>query len=128
MDKSHAIARLAGPALCAIGIGMLINGAVYHQMAGQFLASYPFIYFSGILALVTGLAVLNAPHAWTRDWRSAITALGWLLTCIGIFRIMAPQFVGFVAGSLLLNKGFFAAVGIVFVAFDGFITFNGYVA
>jgi hypothetical protein len=28
----------------------------------------------------------------------------------------------------LVNKGFFAAVGIVFVAFGGFITFNGYVA
>ena len=55
---------------------MLTNQATYRQMAGQFLAGYPFIYFSGILALVGGLAILNAHHDWTRDWRSLITLLG----------------------------------------------------
>ena len=128
MQKSQAIARLAGPVLCTIGVGMLAKGAVYRQMAGQFLAGYPFIYFSGILALVSGLAILNAQHSWTRDWRSAITALGWLLTCVGTFRIVAPQFAVFVAGSFLLSTEFFVGAGIGFVAFGGFITFKGYVA
>ena len=52
---------------------MLTNQATYREMAGQFLTGYPFIYFSGILALVGGLAILNVHHDWTRDWRSLIT-------------------------------------------------------
>jgi hypothetical protein len=128
MQNSILIARLIGPVLSVIGIGMLANGAVYRQMAGQFLAGYPFIYFSGILALVAGLAILNSHHAWTRDWRSVITAIGWIISGVGTFRIIAPQFPAFVAGSIVTHSGFFVGAGIVLLALGGFITFKGYVA
>jgi hypothetical protein len=128
MQNSVLIARLVGPVLSVIGIGMLANGAVYRQMAEQFLAGYPFVYFSGILLLVGGLAILNSHHAWTRDWRSVITALGWLTTGIGTFRILAPQFPVFVGESVVTHSGFFIGAGVVLLAFGGFITFKGYVA
>src|SRR5882672_849900 len=95
MERSQAIARLAGPVFAAVGIGMLTNQTSYHQMAVQFINGYPFIYFSGILALVGGLAILNAHNDWTPDWRSLITTLGWLMSIGGVFRIIAPQFVAF---------------------------------
>ena len=126
MRTSLGIARLMGPVLSAIGLGMLSNQAVYQQMAGQFLAGYPFIYFSGILALVAGLAILNAHNFWTRDWRSLITAMGWFLTVVGVFRIFAPQLVPFVAGSFMTQSGFFLVAGVIFLALGGFITFKGY--
>lgn len=50
MDKSLIIARLVGPVLSAIGIGMLVNQPTYREMAAQFVGGLPFIYFSGILA------------------------------------------------------------------------------
>jgi hypothetical protein len=118
MQKSQTIARLVGPVLSAIGIGMLANEAVYRQMAAQFLAEYPFIYFSGILALVAGLYILNVHNVWTRDWRTLITAIA--------FRVMAPQFAVFVAGSIVATSGFFLGAGIVLLALGGFITFKGY--
>jgi len=125
---SYTIARIVGPVLAAIGIGMLANGPVYRRMAEQFFSSYPFVYFSGILALTAGLAILNAHPRWTRDWRSLITAIGWALTCIGMFRLISPQFPGFVAGSFATTGGFFIALGVVLLALGGFITFKGYVA
>jgi len=128
MRTSLLIARLIGPVLSVIGVGMLANAAVYRQMAGQFLAAYPFIYFSGILLLVAGLAILNSHHTWTRDWRSVITAVGWIITGVGTFRLIAPQFVNFVAGSIIVHDGFFIGAGIVLLALGGFITFKGYVA
>jgi hypothetical protein len=128
MGNSILLARLIGPVLSVIGVGMLANAAVYRQMAGQFLAAYPFIYFSGILLLVAGLAILNSHHAWTRDWRSVITAVGWIITGVGTFRIIAPQFVNFVAGSIIVHGGFFIGAGIVLLALGVFITFKDYVA
>ena len=128
METSQFIARLAGPVLSAIGIGLLANQAVYRQMAGQFLAGYPFIYFSGILALIGGLAILNAHHDWTRDWRSLITLLGWFLTIVGVYRIIAPQFVNFVGTGAVAHSGFFIGVGIVLLALGAFLTFKGYAA
>jgi hypothetical protein len=128
MQKSLTIARLVGPVLAAIGVGMLSNQATYRDMAAQFLGGLPFIYFSGILALVAGLYILNVHSAWTPDWRSIVTMIGWVLTCVGAFRIIAPQFANFIASAVIANAGFFTGLGIVLVAFGGFITFKGYVA
>jgi hypothetical protein len=79
-------------------------------MATQFLAGLPFIYFSGVLMLVTGLYILNA------------------LTGVGAFRLIAPQFANFIATAIIANAGFFTGLGIFLVVFGGFITFKGYVA
>jgi hypothetical protein len=128
MERSHVIARLVGPVFAAIGIGMLTNQAGYREMAAQFITGYPFIYFSGILALVGGLAILNAHNAWTRDWRSLITALGWMMTFGGVFRIVAPQFVAFLGTAILAHNGFFLGAGVILLALGGFITFKGYAA
>ena len=126
MERSQGIARLIGPILCAIGIGKLTNQAAYREMAGQFLAGYPFIYFSGILALVAGLAILNVHHAWTRDWRSLITAIGWIMTLAGVYRIIGPQFVNFVGTAAVSHAGFFSGARIVLLTLGGFLTFKGY--
>ena len=53
---------------------------------------------------------------------------GWFLTCVGAFRIIAPQFSSFVAGAIVANGGFFVGAGIVLLAVGGFITFKGYMA
>ena len=126
MERSQGIARLIGPVLCAIGIGTLTNQTVYREMAGQFLAGYPFIYFSGILALVGGLAILNVHHAWTRDWRSLITAIAWIMTVAGVYRIIGPQFVNFVGTAAVSHAGVFTGAGIVLLTLGGFLTFKGY--
>ncbi len=126
MQKSQAIARLIGPVLCAVGLGMLTNGATYRVMGGQFLATYPFIYFSGILILVSGLFILNNHNVWTPDWRSVITVLGWLMCIGGVFRILAPQLVVFLGTAVLAHSGFFVGAGIVLLALGGFLTFKGY--
>jgi hypothetical protein len=128
MQPSILIARLIGPLLAIIGIGMLSNGPIYSVMASQFLKSYPFVYFSGIMALVAGLAILNCHPAWTRDWRSLITAFGWIVMLVGTFRLIAPQFPGFVAGSFVGNTGFFVGAGLVLLACGGFLTIKGYTA
>lgn len=127
MYPSQTIARLVGPVMAAVGIGMLVNQATYRE-AAQFVGGLPFIYFSGILALVTGLYILNVHNVWAPDWRSAVTAVGWFLTCVGAFRIVAPQFSSFVASAIIANGGFFIGAGIVLLGIGGFITFKSYVA
>ena len=128
MYPSQTIARLVGPVMAAVGIGMLVNQATYREMAAQFVGGLPFIYFSGILALVAGLYILNVHNVWAPDWRSAVTAVGWFLTCVGAFRIVAPQFSSFVASAIVANGGFFIGAGIVLLGIGAFITFKGYVA
>jgi hypothetical protein len=124
METARMIARLTGPILAAIGTGLLINNAAYYETALAFLSSQPMIYFSGIMAMAAGIAILNAHSRWPRDWRSSVTAFGWMLALIGAFRIVAPQFVVFIgaAGYANVRVGF----GILFLALGSFFTLKGY--
>src|SRR4029078_13523162 len=106
MQKSLIIARLIGPVLSAIGIGMLVNQPTYREMAAQFLGGLPFIYFSGILGLVAGLYILNVTNVCTPGWRNAVSVVGWFVTCVGAFRIIAQQFSSFVGSAIVANVGF----------------------
>jgi uncharacterized membrane protein len=128
VQTSIIIARLIGPLFATIGLGMLTNTETYRQIAQQYLTNPAIIYFSGILILLIGLAILNAHSAWTRDWRSAITFIGWFMTVIGVWRIIAPQLIPFAAGAITANHNFFAGMGIVMLTLGGFVTYRGYVS
>ena len=78
MTPSIFIARILGPVLLIIGIGLLLEGDSFRAMAGEFLRDQGLIYVTGILTLAAGLAILNVHHVWTRDWRVLITIFGWL--------------------------------------------------
>jgi hypothetical protein len=126
VSTSLIIARLVGPLFATIGIGMLTNTETYQRIAEQYLTNPAIIYFSGIVVLLIGLSILNFHSAWTRDWRSAVTFIGWLMTVVGVWRIIAPQFIPFVAGAVIANKHFFVAFGVILVTLGGFVTYKGY--
>ncbi len=129
MNPSVVIARIAGPVLAAIGLGLLTNYATYRQIATQIVGNLPLIYFSGVLLLTGGLAILNFHNMWTRDWRSIVSALGWLMMVSGAFRVFAPQLASYFATSATLgNPVFLMGAGIVFLVLGGFLTFKGYSA
>ena len=126
MMPSLFIARLIGPVFAVIGIGMLTNNAAYRVIGELFLGNFAIIYVSGILVLTAGLTILNLHNQWTRDWRSVITAIGWIFCTAGVWRIIAPQLVPFVGTAILTSSGFFTGAGIVLLALGSFIAFKGY--
>jgi hypothetical protein len=126
METSKFLARLIGPFLVVIGIGLLINGDVYQQMATQFLQNLGLIYVSGLLALVAGLAIVNTHNIWTGDWRVIITILGWASAIGGAVRIMFPQFVESVGMGMLAQRSLIVGAWIVLLALGAWLSFVGY--
>ena len=104
MTPSADIARVLGRVLMIIGLGLLLEGETFRAMAGEFLRSAALIFFSGLITLAVGLAILNVHHLWTRDWRSIITVFGWLALIGGIFRILAPNFVQEIGESFIAHR------------------------
>jgi hypothetical protein len=94
MTTSKYLARLVGPVLLTIGVGMvfgmLLEGDAYSSLAKEFIASRALIFVTGALALTAGLAVVNAHNLWVPDWRVIVTILGWLLIVRGIFNLVFP--------------------------------------
>lgn len=94
MSTSRYIARLMGPVLAIIGIGMalglLAEGEAYSSLLKEFIGSRGFIFITGVLALVAGLAIVNAHNVWVPNWRVIVTVLGWLLIIRGVLNLLFP--------------------------------------
>jgi hypothetical protein len=83
MQPAVFIARLIGPAFVAVGLGILANGPFYTALILEAVHSPTLIYFSGLISLVPGLAILNVHRSWT-GWPVIITIIGWLMTIGGV--------------------------------------------
>jgi hypothetical protein len=126
MTPSVYIARILGPVLVIIGLGLLLEGETFRAMAGEFLRSVALVYFSGVATLAVGLAILNVHHLWTRDWRSVVTVFGWLFVIGGIFRILAPTLVQEIGESFIAHQRWPIMGAIVTLALGAFLAVKGY--
>jgi hypothetical protein len=126
MTASTFIARILGPVLVVIGLGLLLGGEAARVMATEFLRSPALIYLSGVITLAAGLAILNVHHVWTRDWRMLVTIFGWLLLVGGIFRLLATSWVQRAGESMIAHRTWPIASAIVVLALGAFLTVMGY--
>jgi len=94
MTTSRYLARLMGPVLLTIGVGMvfgmLLEGDAYSSLMKEFIASRALIFITGALGLTAGLAIVNAHNLWVPDWRVIVTILGWLAILRGIMNLVFP--------------------------------------
>ena len=94
MTTSKYIARLMGPVLLLVGIGMALGlmheGESYSSLIKEFISSRALIFVTGVLALVAGLAIVNAHNLWVPDWRVIVTVLGWVLVVRGVVNLLLP--------------------------------------
>ncbi|MGO8918130.1 MAG: hypothetical protein ACLQJR_19690 [Stellaceae bacterium] len=126
MQPAVFIARLTGPTLVVIGVGVLLNEANYAAMITEAAHSPTLIYLSGLLTLPLGLAILNVYRAWTADWRVIVTILGWLLAIGGVIRIVLPQFTATLATALYSTSAGLTVFAVVVLVLGGYLSFEGY--
>jgi len=104
MATSVFLARLLGPLLLAVGVGILINPKPFRTMAGEVVRSITFVYLFGLLDFAAGLAIVLTHNVWAANWRVLITLIGWLMLVRGAVRILAPEAIMGFAANLLRNK------------------------
>ncbi len=110
---STLIARLMGPVLLVMGLGMALglwlSPDVFNGVMKDFMGNLAIIWLVGILTLVAGIAIVNVHNVWESDWRVVITILGWLAILRGVTNLLLPgtvqevglRMAGSHAGSLL---------------------------
>ena len=104
MTASTYIARILGPVLVIIGLGLLLEGETFRAMAGEFLRERALIYFSGVATLAVGPC--HPQCASSLDARLAQRHHRFRLALVigGIFRILAPTMVQTVGESFIAHR------------------------
>jgi hypothetical protein len=127
MQTSIFLARLIGPALLLVGIGVLSNQKHYRAMVTQFTKSAPVFFVISVIGVVAGLAVVLFHNVWVADWRVIITLLAWANLLRGAFGLLFPeQALGFAARAsrqpnLMLISGAVAAILGATLAYFGYL-------
>jgi hypothetical protein len=120
------IARLIGPLFAAVGVGMIVNATFYAAAVGEGAHSPVLIAISGMATLLAGLAILNAYHAWTADWRVIVTLIGWLFVIAGLLRIILPKFVETAAPAVYSGPAAEMVAGAVILVVGAILSFASY--
>lgn len=126
MDRSVFLARLVGPTLGTISVGMLVNLSIYENVIAEGLHPGILLYLSGLLSLLAGLAIVNLHNIWRPDWRVILTFLGWLMTIGGIFRIVVPELAVAVGSSIYGGRTSTIVVALLVGGLGAFLCFKGY--
>jgi len=126
MSAPVFIARLIGPVFVAVGVGVLFNLGHYAALVQEAVRSPMMIYFAGVMALATGLAMLNCYRAWTADWRVVVTVFGWLMIIGGVMRIVLPRLTAGLATAIYSGPAAMAIVGVIALVIGGYLSFEGY--
>jgi hypothetical protein len=126
MQPAVFIARLLGPTFIAIAIGIGLNGPFYTALMAEATHSPTLIYFSGLLALVSGLAVLNVHRSWSGGWRIIITVFGWLWVVAGLIRLILPATTAALALEIYANPIVLLIVAVIVLIIGAVLTYFGY--
>ena len=126
MATSIFLAKLIGPVCLVIGIALLINGAAFRTLAGEFLNNPALMFLSGVITLPAGLAVVLTHNVWAGDWRILITILGWLFVIGGAARILAPQRMAAVGRTMIATPYALCVSTGLYLAIGALLSFFGY--
>ncbi len=128
MDTSIFLARLLGPILVVLGVGLIAFQDSWRAMAKEFFVSRPMIFMSGFLTLLGGLAIVNTHNVWQGGWPVIITVLGWLAIIGGITRMLFPQAAVGIGERMLGNRTYLTVAGAVEGLVGLWLCYVGYLA
>jgi uncharacterized membrane protein len=126
MPTSIFLAKLIGPVLLVVAVGLFVNRTAFAAMAQEFLRSPALLYLSGFLILIGGLALVLNHNLWVADWRVIITILGWLTTIGGAVRILLPAQVKSLGEAMLKHPMGMNIAGAFWFAFGALLCYFGY--
>jgi hypothetical protein len=130
MTNSTFLARLMGPVMLTIGVGMvfgmLLEGDAYSSLMKEFIASRALHIITGGLALIAGLAVVNAHNLWVPDWRVIVTILGWLLIVRGISNLVFPVTVQTLGDRMIASHAGVLAGAAITIVIGAILSVMGY--
>jgi hypothetical protein len=125
MEATIFLAKLWGPAILAVGVGVFVSRnyytKIYRDLENDALAMLIF----GMVAMTAGTAHILFHNVWNTFAQGLISFLGWGLLVKGTFFIVAPNFVQR-AGDFWVNKHLIPLAGILSLIAGIYISWIGY--
>jgi hypothetical protein len=126
MQTSIFLAKLIGPALLLIGIGVLTHRAHYRAVAAEIVGSRALFYMISAIGLAAGLAIVLVHNVWTADWRVLITLFGWINVVRSALSVLLPTQAMAFASRGVARENTLLVAGITALVLGAIFCFYGY--
>lgn len=128
MHSSLFLARLLGPTIILIGIGVLTNLKFISRVGRDLFKNYALVYISGIFIFAAGLAIVLSHNLWISDWRMIITIFGWITLAKGAWFILLPRTLVKAAELYTKKIKLISFIWTIMLFVGLFLSFKGYIA
>ena len=126
MDTSLFLARLLGPTMLVMGLGLLVNRSTYRNLSLEVLDSRALLFIAGLIAFVAGLAIVLTHNVWVAGWPVIITVFGWASLFAGIVRIVFPDQVAQLGRRAADSQGFLLFGIVLYLGLGAWLSYAGY--
>lgn len=128
METSVFLAKLLGPYMIIVAIGILLNLKFYQKMVDDFFKNSALLYLGGVMALFFGLLIVLFHNVWACSWTLIITIMGWLGIIKGVWLIVFPNTMGRMSeayskktAALVIHLTIIFALGVVLAVMGYFV-------
>ena len=126
MVNSVLIAKILGPYMVIVAIGIMLNLKFYQGMIEDFFKNTALIYLGGVIALVLGIVIVLFHNEWVAGWPVVITIFGWGGLIKGIWLIVFPNSVGKLTKFYQGKSALLKVHMLIVLAFGMLLTIKGY--
>jgi hypothetical protein len=116
------LAKLIGPAVLVVGLGMFFSRAYYAKAYRNLEKETLGILLSGLTALVIGIVIVINHNSWDNPLAGFVSLVGWLSIGKGVMLVIFPKMVDKVGDAIA--KSFWVRSGAVIYSIAGaYITY-----
>ena len=126
MQDSIFIARIFGPVLVTVALGLMVNRKTYQAVMSEYFENAALVYFGGLISLVIGILVMLNHNIWVSQWPVIITVFGWMGFVKGVFLIISPNSMVKLTEAYAKNTTLLVIHSILILALGIFLTAKGY--
>lgn len=125
MEITIFLAKLWGPVILAVGVGIFVSRNYYIKIYRDLEKDTLAVLIFGMVAMPVGIMHIMVHNVWGSFAQGLISFLGWGLLAKGILFLIAPQFVD-KAGDYWANKKLVPIAGLLVFVLGIYLVWFGY--
>ena len=126
--STQLMARIVGPFLLILGIGVALRGPTLYLFIPAFFQDGPLVFVTAAFGLALGCVMVAAHHKWDSPAAIVITLVGWITLIRSTLLLLTPVLVATIAANAARIIPLPIVAGIVAALVGVWLTFVGWSA
>lgn len=125
MELSILLAKIIGLILTLVALTLLLNRKNIYLLFDIY-KNPGAVFLTGLLEIFLGITFVLNHNIWTRDYRTVITIIGWMLLLRGLGRTFFPSRIPKLLKKFRQMHAFFTPLLIFILAIGLYLTYMGF--